>query len=290
MSPGGAQAPALQQVSLPPRGTRWIGTSWKMTKTRAEGLAWARTVAAGLAERGAGAPGGPGGPGGPQDGGSPGGSSPQVFVVPPATALAEVSALLAREAPHVLVGAQDAHWEDAGAWTGELSVPQVADAGAQLVEIGHSERREHFGDTDARVALKVRAALRHGLVPLLCVGESAAVRSVGGSVDHVLEQVRLVVDGLDAADAARVVLAYEPVWAIGASGRPARPEEVAEVVEPLVADVGDRVAGVLFGGSVDADGAPDLLRVPGVDGLFVGRAAWEADGFLRLVSLVAAAG
>jgi len=251
-----------------------------MTKTRAEGLGWAREVAAGLAERGAGPPGAP----------SPGGGSPQVFVVPPATALAEVSGLLAQEAPHVLVGAQDAHWEDAGAWTGEVSVPQVADAGARLVEIGHSERREHFGDTDARVALKVRAALRHGLVPLLCVGETAAVRSAGGSVEHVLGQVHAVVDGLDGADAARVVVAYEPVWAIGASGRPARPEEVAEVVEPLVADVGDRVAGLLFGGSVDVGGAPDLLGVPGVDGLFVGRAAWEAGGFLRLVDLVAAAG
>jgi len=273
--PAGATGAAPQPAPLPPRGTRWVGTSWKMTKTRAEGLAWARAVAAGLAERGAGAP---------------GGGSPQVFVVPPATALAEVSGLLAQEAPHVLVGAQDAHWEDAGAWTGEVSVPQVADAGARLVEIGHSERREHFGDDDARVALKVRAALRHGLVPLLCVGETAAVRSAGGSVEHVLAQVHAVVDALDGADAARVVVAYEPVWAIGSSGRPARPEEVAEVVEPLVADLGDRLAGVLFGGSVDAGGAPDLLGVPGVDGLFVGRAAWEAEGFLRLVDLVAAAG
>ncbi|MEJ5943745.1 triose-phosphate isomerase [Pseudokineococcus basanitobsidens] len=279
MTPADAAGAArARPVPLPPRGTPWVGTSWKMTKTRAQGLAWARGLTDGLAARGR----GPGDVAGP--------AAPQVFCVPPATALAEVSALLAGRAPHVLVGAQDAHWEDAGAWTGELSVPQVADAGARLVEVGHSERREHFGDTDARVALKVRAVLRHGLVPLLCVGEPAAVRSGGGHVEHVLDQVRRCVGTLPDEEAARVVVAYEPVWAIGSSGRPARPAEVAEVVEPLVADAGGRVAAVLFGGSVDAAGAPDLLSVPGVDGLFVGRAAWDVTGFLGLLDLVGAAG
>ncbi|MEJ5867026.1 triose-phosphate isomerase [Pseudokineococcus sp. 5B2Z-1] len=272
--PSAPDRTAAPPVPLPPRGTRWVGTSWKMTKTRAEGLAWARGLVDGLAARGR-EPGAGAGPG-----------VPQVFVVPPATALAEVSALLAERAPHVLVGAQDAHWEDEGAWTGELSVPQVADAGARLVEVGHSERREHFGDTDERVALKVRAVLRHGLVPLLCVGETTAVRSSGRHAEHVADQVRSAVDALEPAAAARVVVAYEPVWAIGAAGRRARPEEVAEVVEPLVAELGDRVAGVLFGGSVDVAGAPDLLSVPGVDGLFVGRAAWDVEGFLRLVDVV----
>ncbi|WP_298805818.1 triose-phosphate isomerase [uncultured Pseudokineococcus sp.] len=261
-------------VPVPPRGTRWVGTSWKMTKTRAEGLAWARGLVDGLAARGRAA----------DAAAAPG--APQVFVVPPATALPEVSTLLAERAPHVLVGAQDAHWEDAGAWTGELSVPQVADAGARLVEVGHSERREHFGDTDERVALKVRAVLRHGLVPLLCVGETTAVRSSGRHAAHVADQVRSALDALEPSAAARVVVAYEPVWAIGAGGRRAEPEEVAEVVEPLVAELGDRVAGVLFGGSVDVGGAPDLLSVPGVDGLFVGRAAWDVEGFLRLVDVV----
>ncbi|MEJ5913220.1 triose-phosphate isomerase [Pseudokineococcus sp. 1T1Z-3] len=272
-------AAAAQPVPLPPQGVRWVGTSWKMTKTRAEGLAWARGLVDGLVERGL-------GPGAGASGVAA--AAPQVFVVPPTTALAEVAGLLREHAPEVLVGAQDAHWEDAGAWTGEVSVPQVADAGARLVELGHSERREHFGDSDHRVALKVRAALRHGLVPLLCVGEPTAVRTGGGHVEHVVRQVRQVVDTLPDEQAARVVVAYEPVWAIGSAGRPARPEEVAEVVEPLVAEVGGRVAGVLFGGSVDQAGAPDLLAVPGVDGLFVGRAAWDVDGFLALLDLVRA--
>ena len=109
----------------------------------------------------------------------------QPFVVPPATALTTVRDALPPSSG-VVLGAQNAHWEDAGAWTGEVSVPQVADAGASLVEIGHSERREHFGDTDDVVRRKVAAVLRHGLVPLLCVGEPDEVKLAGSSVEHVL--------------------------------------------------------------------------------------------------------
>ena len=250
------------------RRTRWVGTSWKMTKTRAEGVAWARALVEASAARS-------------WDGVQP-------FVVPPATAIAEVAAELAAGpgTRHVLVGAQDAHWEDAGAWTGELSVPQVADAGARLVEIGHSERREHFAETDERVGWKVRAALRHGLVPLVCVGETADLREAGRSEEHVLGQVRAALDGVE--DASRVVVAYEPVWAIGERGREARPEEVAGVVAAVAAEVGSRVAAVLYGGSVTVAGAPGLLDVPGVDGLFVGRTAWDVRGFTALLDLASA--
>ena len=241
----------------------WIGTGFKMTKTRAQCVAYARRLRAELGE------------------GIPG---VRAFVLPPATALAEVSQVL--EGAPVHTGAQNVHWEDEGAWTGELSVPQAADAGAGIVEIGHSERREHFGETDRTVRLKVRAALRHGLTPLVCCGESAEVFARGGSVTHVLAQVEAAFDGLGEADGlGRALIAYEPVWAIGEHGRAPRPEDVAGVHAVLAAAWGDRVAGVLYGGSVTTANAAGLLGVPGVDGLFVGRAAWDVEGYLELLEI-----
>ncbi|MDQ1012837.1 triosephosphate isomerase [Streptomyces sp. V4I23] len=239
----------------------WIGTSFKMTKTRAESVAYAARLRSALGE------------------GLPG---VQPFVIPPATALAEVSAVLCGE-PRVLTGAQNAHWADEGAWTGEISVPQAADAGARIIEIGHSERREHFGETDATVARKVAATLRHGLTPLVCCGESAEVFARGGSVDHVLGQVAAAFDGL--TDTSRALIAYEPVWAIGEHGREPRPEETAAVHKALAAEWGGRVAGVLYGGSVNPGNAARLLGVPGVDGLFVGRAAWDVEGCLAVLDI-----
>ncbi len=206
----------------------------------------------------------------------------QPFVIPPATAIATVAELLPPGGP-VLVGAQDAHWEDEGPWTGEVSVPQVKDAGARLLEIGHSERRAHFGETDERVNLKVQAALRHGLLPLVCVGEDAGQRAAGSAVDVVSAQVRAALDGVP--DHAQVLLAYEPVWAIGASGTPAEPEDIAEVVASIVAVGQGRP--VLYGGSVALDNATGLIDVAGVDGLFVGRAAWDAADFVALAEIVA---
>jgi triosephosphate isomerase len=232
-----------------------------MTKTRAEALAWAHAVRDAV---GAGVP------------------CVQPFVLPPATALAEVAAAFGPGSP-VLVGAQNAHWADAGAWTGELSVPQVADAGAALVEIGHSERREHFAETDDVVRRKVAATLRHGLVALLCCGEPAGMFAAGESVRYVLAQVESALAGV--ADLDRVVIAYEPVWAIGEHGRRAEPAEVAGVHAELAARWGGRVRAVLHGGSVRPSNAAALLALPGVDGVFVGRAAWDPDGFLALLDV-----
>lgn len=247
-------------------GTVWLGTSWKMTKTLPEARIWSRIV---------------------RDRFDPAGAhhGVQPFVVPPATAIATVAAELGPGSP-VLVGAQDAHWEDAGAWTGEVSVPQVADAGARLVELGHSERRTHMGDTDERVRAKVDAVLRHGLMPLLCVGEGSDARARGGHVEHVLGQVRSALGHV--TDRSTVLVAYEPVWAIGDAGRAARPDEVAEVVAAVRRELPD-VAAVLYGGSVSPGNAADMLAVDGVDGLFVGRSAWPVNGFLELLGTAAGA-
>lgn len=244
--------------------TTWVGTGWKMNKTLAQAREYAQTLAAVQPGRWAGI---------------------QPFILPPSTALAVVSGVLGPSS-RIFVGAQNAHWADAGAWTGEVSVPQVADAGATIVEIGHSERRTYFAETDETVNLKVKATLRHGLTPLVCVGESADVFAAGGSVQHVLSQVRAALDGVH--DTSSVVVAYEPIWAIGAAGREASPDDVADVVGALQAEWGGSIRGVLFGGSVNSRNALATLAVKGVDGLFVGRAAWEVQGFIELLDVVAA--
>lgn len=241
--------------------TIWVGTSWKMNKSLAEARDFARGVAAAGPGRWPGV---------------------QPFVIPPATALSTVRDVLD---PGVLIGAQNAHWADAGAWTGEISIPQVADAGARMVEIGHSERREHFAETVETTRLKVAATLRHGLIPLLCIGEPQSVKDAGGSVDFILEQAAGALDGLTRDQLARVLIAYEPIWAIGAAGRPATPDELAEPFRALEEVYGAAVEAVLYGGSVSPRNARTLLEIDGVSGLFVGRAAWQVEGFLELLDI-----
>lgn len=244
--------------------TTWVGTSWKMTKTLAQAAAYVNVLRASVVPDGV-----------------------QAFVLPAHTALASVRDGLAGS--HVLVGAQDACARVEGAVTGAVSMAMVRDAGARIVEIGHSERRRLFGETDDDVAVKVRAALAHDLVPLVCVGEPDRSSRDGRAERAVEQQVRASLSLTAPGDAARVLFAYEPVWAIGESGTPARPEEVAPIVAHLcttVAAAGDTTPrAVLYGGSVDARNAAELLQVPHVDGLFVGRAAWDVYGFLDILAL-----
>lgn len=246
--------------------TVWVGTSWKMNKSLAEAKRYAAELLEGLDQRELGAV--------------------QPFIIPPATALSAVAGVLDGDG-RVLLGAQNAHWEDSGAWTGEVSVPQVADAGAQLVEIGHSERRAHFAETDETVRRKVAAALRHGLTPLLCVGEPADVKDAGRSSGFILQQAYRALDGLSPEQLSRVLIAYEPIWAIGEAGRAADAEELRGPFADLGGAYGDRVAGLLYGGSVAPDNASELLGIPHVDGLFVGRAAWQVEGYLHLLDIAA---
>ncbi|MGP9580336.1 MULTISPECIES: triose-phosphate isomerase [unclassified Brachybacterium] len=247
--------------------TLWVGTSWKMTKTLAEARTWAeglRDHLAGTASTGV-----------------------QPFVIPSFTATATVAGILGEDSP-ALLGVQNAHWEDAGAWTGEISVPQAKDAGARIVEIGHSERREHFGETVETTRLKVAAALRHGLTPLLCIGESAEVKETGGSAEFILDQARGALTGLSDEELSRVVIAYEPIWAIGEKGRPATVSELIEPFAALGAEYSGTVAGLLYGGSVNLDNAAELLGIEHVTGLFVGRTAWQLEGCLQLLQIAQA--
>lgn len=241
----------------------WVGTSWKMTKTLGEARAFVDRIAGEVVPTGV-----------------------QPFVIPPHTALAAVRERLPLDSP-VLLGAQNAHWAPEGAWTGEISMAMAADAGARLIEIGHSERRQHFGETDETVAAKTAAALDHDLTPLVCVGEPREVRDAGRAEEFIADQVRAALAWVPAAATGQVLLAYEPIWAIGASGRAAHPDEVAPVLRRIVSVVaeltaGERLRALLYGGSVSLHNAAELLSDPCTDGLFVGRSAWQADGFLHL--------
>jgi triosephosphate isomerase len=215
----------------------------------------------------------------------------QPFVLPAHTALAHVRNRLPPGSP-VLLGAQNAHWGPEGAGTGEVSMRMVADAGAVLVEMGHSERRASFGETDRTVALKAAAAIRHGLLPLVCVGEPLEVRDAGGAADFVAGQVRAALSEIAAEEVGRVLVAYEPIWAIGEHGRPATQDQIAPVMG-LIADVVAEAAGggsalaLLYGGGVHPGNAAELLTDPHTDGLFVGRAGWDVQGYLRLLELCA---
>jgi triosephosphate isomerase len=249
-----------------PRAPAWIGTSWKMNKVLRESLDYAGRLAEAAGTLGA---------------------DVRPFVVPPYTSLREVKRALG--GTRVAVGAQNMHWDDAGPWTGEVSAPMLVDCGADLVELGHSERRAHFGETDRTVGMKVRTALRHGLMPLICVGETWEQRQGGRTRDVLAGQTAAALGELDASQRALPVLvAYEPVWAIGALGRPATPDDADEqhrFIKSVASDYVDAPPPVLYGGSVSASNAASLLAREHVDGLFIGRAAWQFDGFLQILRI-----
>jgi L-erythrulose 1-phosphate isomerase len=245
----------------------WVGTSWKMNKTLAEADSFVDKLLT-----------------------FPIPSGIQPFLLPPHTSLARVRDRLPAHFP-VLLGAQNAHWAAEGSWTGEISMRMAKDAGATLIEIGHADRREHFGETDRTVALKVAAAIAHGLTPLICVGEPLTVRDVGGAEEFIGIQVQMALSELAPAEIRQVIIAYEPVWAIGEQGIPPTVEQIAPVMA-LINEVLTSAAGlaraVLYGGSVGTQNATELLSDPNTHGLFVGRAAWEASGFIELLKLSSA--
>ena len=208
----------------------------------------------------------------------------RVGLCPPATLIAQMASRLG--AGPVELGGQDCHDRDSGAFTGSISAPMLADAGARLVILGHSERREGFGETDADVAAKVEAALRAGLEPIVCVGESLETRKAGQAVAFVTAQVRASLP--DALKERPFALAYEPIWAIGTGLTPTL-EQIAEVHaairDALVERLGEggRRAPILYGGSMKPDNAADILAVPDVGGGLVGGASLKAEDFIRII-------
>lgn len=199
------------------------------------------------------------------------------------------AALNAVEGSGLLVGAQDVHWEDVGAFTGEVSAAMLASMNAAFVILGHSERRHLLGETDEDVRRKVAATFRHGLIPIVCVGETEGERLSGRTHEVVERQLRSGLASVPPGDAARLVVAYEPVWAIG-TGRVATLEQIAEVHalirDRLAAGLGDAAAArirIQYGGSVTPQNAAEILALDEVDGALVGGASLDASRFLSIV-------
>jgi triosephosphate isomerase len=255
--------------------TKLIAGNWKMNLGPRAGQELAHAVARAASEVG----GGTGGAGTP----------PQVLVCPPFVTLPAVAAAL-RGTP-VELGAQDLHWERAGAFTGEIAGEMLIEVGCRFVIVGHSERRHLFGESDETVARKARAALGAGLTPIVCVGETLAEREAGDTAAVVERQLGAVYDALDAGQAAATVLAYEPVWAIG-TGRNATPAQAVEVHARLRAALAARFGApaaaalrILYGGSVNAANGASLLGEAEIDGALVGGASLKAEEFGRLIQI-----
>jgi len=245
--------------------TPLIVGNWKMHKTISEARLLARAIRDGAADV----------------------SHCQIVLAPPFTALAAVRPEI--EGTPLLLAAQNVYWEPNGAFTGEVSVSMLQDAGCALVIVGHSERRQHFGETGETVNRKIRALLESPLQPIVCVGETLAQRESGDYFEIVAQQLRESLAGLTAQELLRIILAYEPVWAIG-TGRTASPEtaqEMHEAVRNAVSrhfDEGTaRGIRILYGGSVKPENIGGLMNGPDIDGALVGGASLEAASFLSII-------
>jgi triosephosphate isomerase len=246
----------------------WIGTSWKMNKIGSEAREFAIALKASSVANSVEA---------------------RLFIIPPFPYIAEVGSIL-RET-QVKIGAQNMHWEDAGAWTGEISPLMLKDCGATMVELGHSERRTYFGETDDTVALKVKSALKHELLALVCIGETKAVYDAGRTAELLQRQISIALSHVAKAAPGRVVIAYEPVWSIGDAGIPADPDWANEQhrgIKAMTADITGEALPVVYGGSVNPQNCCDFATRSDIDGLFIGRSAWDSKGYIGIVEAVTA--
>ena len=244
-----------------------VAGNWKMNKTLAEAASLAREIRQGYKES----------------------MAAEVVLAPPFTALSTVSQEISGSA--IQLAGQDMFWEKQGAYTGAISATMLKDAGCRLVIIGHSERRQYFGETDETVNKKIKVALSTHLTPIVCIGETLAQREARETMGVITAQVTEGLAGLDSEDMADIILAYEPVWAIG-TGRTATPDQAQEVhsyIRRLLVDqAGAEVANglrILYGGSVTPDNIAELAQAPDIDGALVGGASLKAESFLKIAAM-----
>ncbi|MBM3305219.1 MAG: triose-phosphate isomerase [Candidatus Aminicenantes bacterium] len=244
----------------------FIAGNWKMHGTLAEARALASAIVAAAPEL----------------------AGADILLIPPFTALTEVGGLLAGTG--IGLGAQDLFWEDGGAFTGQISGPMLKDAGCRFVLVGHSERRQYFGETDETVARKVRAALRSGLSPIVCFGETLEAREAGRTIERIDAQLDRGLGDLAAGEIASVLLAYEPVWAIG-TGRTATPAQAEEVQAHIRGRLEEKYGNgpascaiILYGGSVKPSGSYSLFKEKNIDGFLVGGASLDAGAFAAIAA------
>jgi triosephosphate isomerase (TIM) len=208
-----------------------------------------------------------------------------LVLIPPFTAIGAVAQAVS--GTDIAVGAQDLYWEDQGAFTGEISAPMLKDAGCAYVLVGHSERRQYFGETDETVNRKAQAALKAGLTPIVCIGEVLAERDAGKTLARIDEQLDRGLAGFSPEDMGRTIIAYEPVWAIG-TGRTATPEQAEEVHAHIRGRIresyGNAAAGcaIIYGGSVKPANSYPLFEERDIDGFLVGGASLDAGGFAAI--------
>ena len=254
---------------------RLIAGNWKMNLNHLEAIALVQKLAFALPERFY--------------------DDVDVAVIPPFTDIRSVQVVVEGDNLRMKIGAQDVSAHDAGAYTGEVSASMLAKLGCTYVVVGHSERRAMHGETDGVVLDKAKAALRHGLTPIVCVGEGLEIRESGAHVSYCVGSLKGSLAGLSAEEISKVVVAYEPVWAIG-TGQVATPDDAQEVCGALRAELAELanpdVAAsvlVLYGGSVNAGNVSDLVAEPDIDGGLVGGAALKGEEFAKLCAAAASA-
>lgn len=207
---------------------------------------------------------------------------PDIILCPPFTALAPLTAIITQLAPAIALGAQNMSEHEEGAHTGDIAPRMLTEFGVQYVIIGHSERRQYCHETDAQVNAKVKTALRHGLTPIVCVGESLTQREAGQTDSWVTQQVQAALDGIASTDRQRLVLAYEPIWAIG-TGKVCEADEANRVIGLIRHTAETPAMRVLYGGSVKPDNIQSLMAQPEIDGGLVGGASLDPNSFYQLV-------
>jgi len=244
----------------------WIGTNWKMTKDLEESISYSKALLnlnRKLKE------------------------NIQLFIIPSYPFISQVKELVKEST--IKVGAQNMHWEDVGAYTGEVSPKMLKDLHIDLVELGHSERRQYYNENDIDINKKVKSALRHNIKPLVCIGENLEEKSFGLSKEVLSSQLKVCLSEVSIDDISKVIIAYEPVWAIGENGIPAD-EDYVDMVHNYLRDqlinmygeIGNQVT-LLYGGSVNTDNYLKYIELANIDGLFIGRAAWDMESFEEIL-------
>ena len=244
----------------------WIGTNWKMTKTIKEGLAYTEELNR-ISETLS--------------------SNIELFIIPSHTTLIPIRELTSKSRVHI--GAQNMHWKDEGAFTGEISPNMLAEIGIDIIELGHSERRQYYNENDVDINKKLHAGLRHGFTPLVCIGENMEQKNNNISKETLAAQLKVCLKDLTKEQASKVMVAYEPVWAIGENGIPAEATYVAKVhaflrkqLVELFEDTGADIP-LLYGGSVNLDNFIEYIDIEDINGLFIGRAAWNMESFEQIL-------
>jgi len=247
----------------------WVGTNWKMHKSLREGIVYTKELMEVVEHLN---------------------EDIKVFIIPPHTALWPIKEVVGSS--RLQLGAQNMHWEEEGAYTGEISPMMLTEIELDLVELGHSERRQYYNENDEDINKKVLAALKHGLKPLICIGENLEQKTFGITEEVIAAQLKVTLSEMTKEQAAEVLIAYEPVWAIGAAGKPAEADYVARIHDhirrtlvSLFGITGENTP-ILYGGSVNQTNFMSYLENKNVNGLFIGRAAWDMSSFKEILTTI----